>query len=447
MSKSNKNRVLIKSIVIIILVVLLIIPTLIINSLIYERKSRQAEAVEEVSGKWALNQTLTGPVLSIPYSELMKDNSGKVYKQTKHLHVLPDYLKINGALFPEKRHRGIYEVAVYSSRIKIEGHFSDLKNLLPEIPNENFYLNQAFLSIGISDMRGIEENIAIQLKDSVHQFNSGVPCKDIVESGISTPINLSEIDSATNQKLNFQLNIDLKGSEKIEFTPIGKETEVTLTSTWKSPSFDGNFLPDKRNVTDSGFTAYWKVLHLNRNYPQRWANDAYNVHNANFGLKLMVPTDNYLKSDRAIKYALLFISLTFLIYFFMELLNGIYIHPFQYILIGFALSLFYILLISISEHLNFNTAYVISTVMTITLIYWYSKSVLKENKLALLVGSTLFILYAFIFIIIQMEDFALLIGSLGLFVILTIVMHYSKKIDWKGLGEAPKDNAPDQLIT
>lgn len=447
MSKSNKNRIVIKSIVIFILIVLLIIPTIIINSLIHERKNRQAEAVEEVSGKWALNQTLTGPVLSIPYLELVKDNSGKVYKQTKNLHILPDYLKINGTLFPEKRHRGIYEVAVYSSKIQIEGHFSDLKNVLPEVPREDVLLNKAYVSIGISDMRGIEEKVAIRLKDSIYLFNPGVPCKDIVESGISTPVNISELDSSSNQTLNFQLNIDLKGSEKIEFTPLGKETEVNLSSKWKSPSFDGNFLPDTRNVTDSGFTAYWKVLHLNRNYPQRWTNDAYNVHTANFGLKLMVPTDNYLKSDRAIKYALLFISLTFLIYFFLELLNGIYVHPFQYILIGFALSLFYILLISISEHLNFNVAYVISTVMTISLIYWYSKSVLKENKLALLVGSTLLILYTFIFIIIQMEDFALLIGSLGLFAILTVVMHYSKKIDWRGLGENSKENTESQQPT
>lgn len=447
MSKSNKNRIVIKSIVIFILIVLLIIPTIIINSLIHERKNRQAEAVEEVSGKWALNQTLTGPVLSIPYLELVKDNSGKVYKQTKNLHILPDYLKINGALFPEKRHRGIYEVAVYSSKIQIEGHFSNLKNVLPEVPIEDVLTNKAYLSIGISDMRGIEEKVAIRLKDSIYLFNPGVPCKDIVESGISTPVNISELDSSSNQTLNFKLNIDLKGSEKIEFTPLGKETEVNLSSKWKSPSFDGNFLPDTRNVTDSGFTAYWKVLHLNRNYPQRWTNDAYNVHTANFGLKLMVPTDNYLKSDRAIKYALLFISLTFLIYFFLELLNGIYVHPFQYILIGFALSLFYILLISISEHLNFNVAYIISTVMTISLIYWYSKSVLKENKLALLVGSTLLILYTFIFIIIQMEDFALLIGSLGLFGILTIVMHYSKKIDWRGLGEISKENTESQQST
>jgi inner membrane protein len=437
MFKNPRTRIIIKSVVIFILILFLIIPTAMIDSLVYERQSRQSEAFNEVSSKWAFNQTITGPIVSIPYYEVFKDTSGRVYKTRKHIHILPDELTVNGRLFPEKRYRSIYEVIVYNSKLNLSGNFSKLTELLPAIPKEHMLFDESFITLGISDLRGIEEQVKIKWDASEFAFNSGVPTNDIVSSGITAKVPL-HYDSI-HSKTTFHIAIELKGSEMIQFTPIGKETKVSINSNWKNPSFDGAFLPDERVVADTGFSAYWKVLHLNRNYPQKWQNDQYNLTESNFGIKLIVPTDSYLKTDRAIKYAMLFIALTFLIYFFLELLNNISVHPFQYILIGFALCLFYVLLLSISEHLPFNWAYLIASVLTLGLIYWYSKSILKENKLSALVGGTLMVLYLFIFIIIQMEDYALLIGSIGLFIILAIVMYYSKKIDWQNLGGPPEE--------
>jgi inner membrane protein len=215
---------------------------------------------------------------------------------------------------------------------------------------------------------------------------------------------------------------------------VGKETVLKLQSPWTSPSFDGSFLPDSSKVSEQGFEAYWKILHLNRNYPQSWLNNKHQFTDSAFGLNLLLPVDNYTQTDRSIKYALLFIVLTFLIFFFLELVNKVSVHPLQYILVGFALALFYILLLSISEHLHFQLAYLIASLMTLGLIAWYSYSILKQTKLAALVVANLVILYAFIYTIIQMESYALMMGSIGLFIILAIIMYFSRKVDWKSLN-------------
>lgn len=205
---------------------------------------------------------------------------------------------------------------------------------------------------------------------------------------------------------------------------------MNISSPWTTPSFDGAFLPDKRNIDDKGFTAYWRVLHLNRNFPQQWTNNQHNIDGSAFGINLKIPTDSYTKTDRSIKYSILFITLTFMIFYFLELLNNKYIHAVQYLLVGFALCIFYVLLLSISEHIPYNFAYVIASTMTIGLISWYTAGVLKDKKLSFMVAGNLTLLYGFIFTLIQLEDYALLMGSFGLFTILCIVMFYSRKIDW-----------------
>lgn len=199
------------------------------------------------------------------------------------------------------------------------------------------------------------------------------------------------------------------------------------------------FLPDSRNVTDKGFTANWNVLHLNRNYPQVWKSNMYSIRDSEFGIVLLLPVDNYQKSYRSIRYAILFICFTFLVFFFIEVLNKIFIHPIQYILVGIALIVFYTLLLSLSEHVKYNFAFIISAVSTILLIAGYVKAILKSGKLTLLTSGILTILYTFIFVIIQLQDFALLIGSIGIFIILGLTMFFSRKIDWYDLNLNEKE--------
>ena len=244
-------------------------------------------------------------------------------------------------------------------------------------------------------------------------------------------------DSSTYQ---FKLSLNLKGSQLLYFTPVGKVTDINLSSDWPNPSFNGAFLPDKREISEKGFKANWNILHLNRNFPQIWTGSQHTISKSSFGIDLILPVDNYQKSYRSIRYAILFIGFTFLVFFFIEVLNKVFIHPVQYILVGVALIVFYTLLLSFSEHMKYNLAFIISALSTLLLIAGYVKAILKSSQLSLLISGILTVLYTFIFVIIQLQDYALLIGSIGIFIILGLVMYFSRKIDWYNLSlEEKKD--------
>jgi inner membrane protein len=295
--------------------------------------------------------------------------------------------------------------------------------------------DKAEFVIGIDDLRGIEQQVVLNWNNEKVSFNPGVSSSDIVESGINALIPLNPNDSTA---YNFSLNLDLKGSQTLYFTPVGKVTDITLSSEWPDPSFNGAFLPDTRDVNDKGFSANWNVLHLNRNYPQIWKNNSFSIAESSFGIDLLLPVDNYQKSYRSIQYAILFIGFTFLVFFFIEVLNKVFIHPIQYILVGVALVVFYTLLLSISEHLEYNLAFAVSAFATLLLIAGYVRAILKSGKLTLLISGILTVLYSFIFVIIQLQDYALLIGSIGIFLILGLVMYFSRKIDWYNLNFSDK---------
>jgi inner membrane protein len=407
-----------------------------IKGLIHERENVQNDAISEVSAKWGENQTISGPYISIPYYKYVKeyskkDSVEKLVLIKENIHILPSELSIDGIINPESRYRGIYEIVVYNSVLHIKGTFnlSDMSEL--DIAKENIQFDKAYLSLGISDLRGIEKQINLSWNNQTYSFNPGVVSDDIIASGINANIDL---DSKDSMLYEFSLSIDLKGSQLLYFTPVGKVTDIRMASSWSNPSFNGSFLPDTREVSDTGFVAGWNVLHLNRNYPQMWTGSNYSVESSSFGIDLLLPVDSYQKSYRSIRYAILFIAFTFITFFFIEVLNKVFIHPVQYILVGIALVVFYTLLLSISEYLNYNVAFIISAMATILLIAGYLKAILKSNKLTLLISAILFILYAFIFVIIQLQDFSLLIGSVGLFVILGLIMFYSRKIDWYNLN-------------
>ena len=205
---------------------------------------------------------------------------------------------------------------------------------------------------------------------------------------------------------------------------------MNLNSDWGDPKFNGAFLPDNHKITEKNFDAHWKVLHLNRNFPQQWHGNQFQVNDAAFGVSLLIPVDHYQKSTRSAKYAIMIIAFTFLVFFFVEVLNKTRIHPIQYFLVGLALIIFYSLLLAISEHLNFNLAYLISSLATISLVVLYAHSIFRKISLSRFTALTLIILYAYVFVILQLQDYALLMGSIGLFVVMAIVMYLSRKIDW-----------------
>ena len=439
--KSLKYNIYFKIGTIIIIGLVLMIPTSMIKSLIQEREHTQRQAINEVSSKWGEEQTLIGPFVTIPFVRYIKeysalDSAHKTVELIDYAHVLPSELNITGNIMPEPRYRGIYEIVVYNSKILVSGQFNNLSLSQLDIPKENIRFNKAKIGLGIDDLRGIEEQVKLNWNNEVFSFNPGVMTKNVVKSGINSDIRIDEGDSTV---YHFSFTLDLKGSQLLYFTPVGKITDINIESTWDNPSFNGAFLPDSRSVSDSGFTANWNVLHLNRNYPQIWKSSQYSIRNSRFGIDLLLPVDNYQKSYRSIKYAILFIVFTFIVFFFIEILNKIYIHPIQYILVGIALVVFYTLLLSISEHVKYNFAFILSALATLILIAGYIKAILKSNALTYLITGILLVIYSFIFVIIQLQDFALLIGSIGTFLILALVMYFSRKIDWYNLKFGDKE--------
>lgn len=425
-----KNSITIKLLSIGFLILILLIPAAMITDLISERQYTREGAIEEVSSKWGNVQTITGPVLSIPYIKYFKNEKDKLVETVGYAHFLPEHLNITGNIVPEIRYRGIYKVILYSADLSAQGNFSlpDFKKF--SIAESDIMWQDAFISLGIPDMRGIKENITIKWNDSNYYFNPGIESKDIISSGVSTRIQL--LSESLSKQFDFSFTLRLNGSSQLNFIPLGKETGVEINSGWGNPSFNGAFLPDNRNITPDGFTAHWKVLHLNRNYPQQWLGSSYHVEESAFGVELLIPVDEYQKTMRSAKYAIMLIALTFLVFFFVEVLNKQHIHPFQYILVGLALCLFYTLLLSFSEHMNFNLAYVLAALAIIIMIIAYSKTIFKNNRLTGVMGLILVMLFGFIYIVLQLQDYALLIGSIGLFMILATVMYLSRKINWYG---------------
>ncbi|SEW20131.1 cell envelope integrity protein CreD [Chitinophaga arvensicola] len=416
----------IKAVIIVVLMLVLLIPAHMMQDLILERRDRQNEATHEISSRWGGEQNITGPVLAIPYK-------GAVNEPT-YVYLLPENLKINGELLPEKRHRSIFNVAVYHAKLQLSGTFKPDALASLNIPPSALDWGHAFLMIGISDLHGIDNQVQMMWNGKNYLFNPGVVSSDLFNAGIQTPIAIAPGDTS-GVNGDFTLELGVKGSGRISFSPIGKTTTVGINSSWTDPSFDEAFPPKTLRVDDKGFGATWQVQHLNRSYPQSWEGKKFNIHSADFGIKLFMPAESYQMSMRAIKYAILIIGLTFIIFYFIELSQRRALHPLQYALIGLALCIFYTLLISISEQINFMIAYIIASVLTIGLIIAYTAAAFKSARIAAGIGVTLSILYGFIYVIIRAEDQALLMGSLGLFIILALIMYFSTTIKWDKIGQ------------
>jgi inner membrane protein len=286
-----------------IIILLLLIPISMVESLIRERETRQSEAISEVSSKWGEQQTITGLVLTVPYKTYSKvyegegTNQYKLVESREYAHFLPEELNINGVILPEIRYRGIYEVIVYNSKLKLTGVFSTPNFEEWKIDENNILWEDAFFSLGLSDLRSIQENISVQWNEKQYFFNPGVESGDVIQNGISSRLQINPSDT-TKTKSEFSLDLNFNGSTNLNFIPLGKLTRVSIKSKWENPSFIGAFLPDEREISTDGFSAHWKVLHLNRPYPQFFRGPMAGINESSFGVNLIVPVDEYQKSMR-----------------------------------------------------------------------------------------------------------------------------------------------------
>lgn len=423
----QKQKILIKGGLIGFLVLMLLIPTFFISSLVQERANRSEAVKREIAAQWGGKQEIRGPVLSIPYWEYLKDEKNKVTKVKSHAFFLPNKLNVEGTLQPTIKHRSIFEMVGYTSYLNFEGSFEQLDFEKLKIPRANLILQDAQILFGLADFKGISEELNLSLNGKKIVLNAGVPSNNLIKKGLSAPIELTA--ESLNSKTDFAMKLQLRGSEGLFFLPLGKTTKVKLKADWANPSFEG--ISPVSTIKDTSFDAKWTLLSINRAYPQEWTwDDNYNVQESSFGVNLLQPVNHYSKNERSVKYGILIILLTFVVYFFIEIFQKRSAHAIQYVLVGFALCIFYTLLLSFSELVGFNYAYLISAGATVALLGTYTKSVFQSTKSGLIFSAFLSGLYLFIFSLIQLQDRALLFGSIGLFIILALVMYVSRKINW-----------------
>lgn len=423
------------------LTLVLLIPLQFVASLIEERSNRQREVVDETSEKWGEDIYFYGPILKIPYKQLSEsiEYDGKtnlpikkIISVVKYAYFFPEELKNNTDVTMVKPlQRGLYKSNVFYAQMNFSGNYTTPNFKINSIADDAILWDKATVLIRTTNLKSIKSQVNLKMGDSVYRFEPTQSSQGDSMSTLTTSlVNLQTLKDTKNQSFAFQINYN--GSKMIHFAPIGKTTKAKMTSNWPSPKFSGNFLPNNKNkmVTTKGFEAEWEILHLNRPFPQQSFDSLPNIKSHTFGVDFITTVDQYQQNERAVKYGFLVIGLTFLIFFLIQSVSKINIHIFQYSMIGLALIMFYTLLISITEHSSFTLAYIVAGISVIILITLYSFSILKNRKFPTLIGASLTGLYTFIFVIIQMEDYALLVGSIGLFLILAAVMYFSRKIDW-----------------
>ena len=431
---SFSMKIMLKIFVILLLSVLLLIPRMMIGNLIDEREGTANDAKQEISKKWGKAQCVAGPFLCIP-ARYDKEKKSTV---ADDLIIFPETFDVSGNISSQVLHRGIYDVSVYSAPLAVKGSFCFPKELDMATLEKNYKLDKASYMFFIRDLRGlnsyVELTAAEEKKVMLTKENSYLSCEANLEGFLN------------GDTVDYSLSLDLKGSQGLYILPCGNSSIAHITSNCPSPSFTG-FLPDDRQVGDTGFTADWKVIALNRSFAQTSPfavfnnNTMYDARNAYtedklnemddfMGVSLKTGVNQYQQNTRANKYAYLIIILTFITVLFVEIRKENPIHLVQYLLIGIAIVLFYTLLLSFSEFMAFGWSYLIAAVMTIGLVTAYMAAILKIRKTAFAIGGLLSALYIYIYILLSLETFSLLAGSIGLFIILMLVMMASQKINW-----------------
>lgn len=440
--KTKGAQITIKLIMIMGLTIFLLIPKFSILALIEERGQYYDQVNDDVSVGWGGKQVITTPVLVIPYRTIGKRQDGTTFLNDTYMVVAPESVNIEGTIDTTKRHRSIYEVLLYKSKNHLKGSF-DLSDLAENgLALDILRLKEAFLAIGISDLRGLESKVEIIVNGTKHttkagmqkfQFQNLVSHSDedqstggTIQNGLSLPL---VINSDTKQ-LDFELDIDIKGGQRLTFLPTAQNLRVHIKSPYPHPIFGGSFLPE-HTTSSQGFDAKWAILEYNKNLP-KYNKDALSlvINDGSFHIGIKPLQNHYQSTYRAGKYMILVIFLSFLVVFLTELVQRHRVHIFQYALIGFAIALFFVLLLSFSEVIGFTKSYLLATTSTTGLTFLYGISVFKNIKSTLSVVALQLGIYGFIYTILRMEEASLLVGSIGLFVILASTMWMTRKIKW-----------------
>lgn len=417
-----------------VMTVLLLIPQVLISLLVDDRSSTAARAARKIAEPWGEEQTLCGPLISVPY--YVKDKESCGFEEYMAF-FQPDSVTIAVRAIPEERTRGIFSVLLYRTKIEVRGVFTGIdKTLFPA--NEWIEWDEMKLVQPVKDVVGLKAIPKVQLRDTTLLLESSNKVDGMVPnwSTLSSPLRARK-----DGRYEFSYEYAVNGSQELNFRPSAAITNIDLSLLWDKPSFVGKFLPDERTLTDSLTTAHWTVLSANTSQSQSWAvkaNHSYydyesdNVFSSSeeFGVKLLMGIDHYDKVERAVKFAVLMIVFTFLTFFFTDSLLKKPIPMIGYVLTGLAILLFYTLLLSISEYMNFGLSYLMAAGAITVMISLYMHGFIKRLKPVLICAGILVILYTFLYIILQMANFPLLVGSLFLFLVLSVVMYLSQRLEW-----------------
>lgn len=421
------------------LTLILLIPLEFVKDLIQERSTRKQEVVEEVANLWGKDIYFYGPILKIPYKSIEEYNVTNA--KTNTITIQRKATIKNAYFFPEKLQnksfikkntslkRGIYNNVVFTANMQFKGNFDSPNYQKLNIKPEDFLWNSASIIVKTTNLKSIKSDLNITVNQEKLAFESKQEEDSFYGTLESDKFDYTNLTK--NKSLAFNFDMQYNGSNSIKFIPIGKTNAIAMDSDWESPSFEGAFAANDttKSIQKKGFHVDWKILDINRSFAQQHLDKIPNLNEYAFGVKLIETVDQYQQNERASKYGFLVIGLTFLVFFLIQTISKINIHIFQYSMIGLALIMFYTLLISITEHSSFQLAYLIAGLSVITMIGIYSNAILNK-KFAGFIAIALGGLYTFIYVIIQLESYALLVGSIGLFLILGAVMYFSRKIDW-----------------
>ena len=436
-----------KAATIAILILVLLIPIGMIKGVIDDRRAIGLEAQHDIMRSWGGEQLVAGPILVMPYTATYRHKDGSTREVNKRAYVLPEKLYIDAEVRPEIRYRGLHKVPVYRARVHMSGRLGTVDPRLLGLDPGQVNWDKAYIALVVSDARAITTTPEISLGQQSIRFQAGGRQIDGLPVQIVAPVrglNNTETDAAS---LDFELVLTLKGTNSLKFLPLGDTTSVSMTSTWPSPSFFGNYLPESRVVEEDGFSADWQVSSLGRAIPSRWIGDDVNegvAMESAFGVSLFLPIGLYQLTTRAAKYAVLFVAMTFVAYFLFEIIVGLSLHPLQYLLVGLANTMFFLLLLSLAEHIGFAWAYLASAVASSALITAYSIAVLGQRTRAFIMTTVLGVLYGFLYLTLNAESYAMLAGSAALWITLAIVMYLTRHVDWHGHGGSATDSASGQ---
>ena len=425
------------------LILLLLIPVQFVRGLIEERMYRYNETVTEIASRWGGAQTVQGPVIMVPFQRVTARTKDQVEVAMDQAYFLPEDLAFVGDLQAQTRKRGIYEAVLYTLDLDVKGSIRLPRSIPYRGEITRIFWDQAVILVSIPDTRGIKEQLTMNWNGVQRSFLPGTAGSELFPQGLHIPL---QINPAQGGSANFSFSLRLQGSSDFYITPMGKSTTLHLKSNWANPGFTGSLLPDSHNITESGFTANWNTSFFGRGYGQELVASEESSHASlypsRFGLELISPVDHYQKSERAVKYAILFLTVTFAGYFLFEIFGTRRIHPVQYLMVGSAMVIFYVLFTSFSEHMPFALSYLIAAIGVVLLIGLYTLAILKDRKRALVAGGLMTGLYSYLFVVLTREDTALLLGSVALFILLAVVMYLTRNVDWYSLSEKGVEESP-----